>query len=169
MARSLPNIINKGIAAFPAASSTASRSFYHGILRFSTTVPNDPDTHEDFRPSNKTQNSGPSLKEIVEKDVKENPIMIYMKGMPEYPQCGFSALAVRVLQEYHVPLSARNILKDFDIKDAVKAYSHWPTFPQIFVNGEFVGGSDIILSMHQSGELKEKLKGVGKQQKSHSE
>ncbi|KAL6569957.1 hypothetical protein OROMI_014471 [Orobanche minor] len=122
MARLLPNIINKGIAAFPAASSTASRSFYHGILRFSTTVPDDPDTHEDFRPSNKTQNSGPSLKEIVEKDVKENPVMIYMKGMPEYPQCGFSALAVRVLQEYHVPLSARNILKDLDIKDAVKAY-----------------------------------------------
>ncbi|GFP92396.1 monothiol glutaredoxin-s15 mitochondrial [Phtheirospermum japonicum] len=165
MARSLASIINKGIAAFPAASSTmkASGSFYQSILRFSTSVPNDPDTHEDFRPSNKVQNSGPALKDIVEKDVKENPVVIYMKGVPEYPQCGFSALAVKVLHEYNVPISARNILRDLELKSAVKDFSHWPTFPQIFINGEFVGGSDIILSMHQNGELKEKLKDVKNQ------
>ncbi|KAL3335356.1 hypothetical protein AABB24_031530 [Solanum stoloniferum] len=93
-------------------------------------------------------------------DVKENPVMIYMKGVPDLPRCGFSSLAVRVLKEYNAPISARNILEDPELKNAVKAFSHWPTFPQIFINGEFIGGSDIILNMHQSGELKEKLKSI---------
>ncbi|KAK1298205.1 hypothetical protein QJS10_CPB14g01097 [Acorus calamus] len=84
--------------------------------------------------------------------------MIYMKGIPEAPRCGFSALAVRVLNEYGVPISARNILENPELKSGVKAFSNWPTFPQIFIKGEFIGGSDIILNMHQSGELKEKLK-----------
>ncbi|KAL0429230.1 UNVERIFIED_CONTAM: Monothiol glutaredoxin-S15, mitochondrial [Sesamum radiatum] len=165
MARSLAHIICKRISALPSAGSSASGSFYQGILRFSTTVPSDPDTHEDFRPTSKIENSGVSLKEIVEQDVKENPVMIYMKGVPDLPRCGFSALAVRVLKEYSVPLSARNILEDPELKTAVKSFSHWPTFPQIFINGEFVGGSDIILNMHQTGELKEKLKEVAEKQK----
>lgn len=129
-------------------------------MQYSTTVPNDPDTHEDFRPTNKLEDSSLSLKDIVEQDIKDNPVMIYMKGVPELPRCGFSSLAVRVLQEYGVPISSRNILEDPELKDSVKAYSHWPTFPQIFIKGEFIGGSDIILSMHQNGELKEKLKDI---------
>ncbi|XP_057785636.1 monothiol glutaredoxin-S15, mitochondrial-like [Salvia miltiorrhiza] len=132
-------------------------SFYQGIHRFSTSVPSDPDTHEDFRPTTKVGSSDKSLKDIVEHDIKENPVMIYMKGVPELPRCGFSALAVRVLKEYNVPLSARNILEDLELKNDVKSFSHWPTFPHIFINDEFVGGSDIILNMHQTGELKEKL------------
>ncbi|KAF9599869.1 hypothetical protein IFM89_001815 [Coptis chinensis] len=83
--------------------------------------------------------------------------MIYMKGIPDAPMCGFSSLAVKVLKTYKVPLSARNILENPELKNAVKGFSHWPTFPQIFINGEFIGGSDIILIMHQSGELKDKL------------
>ncbi|KAK4488611.1 hypothetical protein RD792_004378 [Penstemon davidsonii] len=158
MARSLASLICKRFTAFPASGSTASGSFYQGILNLSTTVPNDPDTHDDFKPTSKTENSGLSLKDIVEKDVKENPVMIYMKGVPELPRCGFSALAIKVLKEHNVPIGARNILEDLELKSAVKAFSHWPTFPQIFINGEFVGGSDIILNMHQTGELKEKLK-----------
>ncbi|XP_008237219.1 PREDICTED: monothiol glutaredoxin-S15, mitochondrial-like isoform X2 [Prunus mume] len=129
-------------------------------MRYSTSVPNDTDTHDDFKPANKFDGSGLSLKELVEQDVKDNPVMLYMKGVPEVPQCGFSSLAVRVLKQYDVPLSARNILEDPELKTAVKAFSHWPTFPQIFIKGEFIGGSDIILNMHQSGELKEKLKDI---------
>ncbi|KAI8002734.1 hypothetical protein LOK49_LG08G02278, partial [Camellia lanceoleosa] len=79
-----------------------------------------------------------------------------MKGVPDLSRCGFSSLAVRVLKEYNVPLSARNILEDPELKNAVKAYSlmvypyrNWPTFPQIFIMGEFIRGSDIILNMHQ--------------------
>ncbi|KAK9060474.1 hypothetical protein SSX86_021178 [Deinandra increscens subsp. villosa] len=91
-------------------------------------------------------------------DIKDNHVMLYMKGDPEQPRCGFSSLAVRVLSEYRVPIHSRNILEDPELKNAVKAFSMWPTFPQVFINGEFIGGSDIILNMHQNGELKEKLK-----------
>lgn len=162
MVRLLANVIRRGVAPFPAAGLTAS-FFYQRVLRFSTNVPDD--THEDFRPTVKTESSGVAIKDIVEQDLKENPVMIYMKGVPDLPRCGFSALAVRVLKEHNVPLSARNILEDLELKNAVKAFSHWPTFPQIFINGEFVGGSDIILNMHQTGELKEKLKDVAEKHK----
>ncbi|KAM7483672.1 hypothetical protein LguiB_008255 [Lonicera macranthoides] len=198
MARSFSSILLKSVAALPAARSSAfaSGSFYQHGMRFSSTIPSDRDTHEDFRPTNKLESSGLSLKDIVEKsckilkrfrspagdvyrrppdlqtllspitassrllDVKDNPVMIYMKGVPDFPQCGFSSLAVRVLKLYNVPLSSRNILEDPEIKSAVKAFSNWPTFPQIFIKGEFVGGSDIILNMHQTGELKEKIKDI---------
>ncbi|XP_073129236.1 monothiol glutaredoxin-S15, mitochondrial [Henckelia pumila] len=163
MVRLLANIIRRGVAPFPAAGLTASGSFYQNVLRFSSNVPDD--THEDFRPTIKTDSSGVAIKDVVEQDLKENPVMIYMKGVPDLPRCGFSALAVRVLKEYNVPLSARNILEDLELKNAVKAFSHWPTFPQIFINGEFIGGSDIILNMHQTGELKEKLKDVAEKHK----
>ncbi|XP_075478251.1 monothiol glutaredoxin-S15, mitochondrial-like [Primulina tabacum] len=163
MVRLLADIIRRGVAPFPASGLTASSSFYQSILRLSTNVPGD--THEDFIPTIKTESSGVSVKDIVEQDLTENSVMIYMKGVPDLPRCGFSALAVRVLKEHHVPLSSRNILEDLELKNAVKAFSHWPTFPQIFINGEFIGGSDIILSMHQTGELKEKLKDVAEKHK----
>ncbi|XVF86511.1 hypothetical protein PTKIN_Ptkin18bG0046800 [Pterospermum kingtungense] len=168
MARFLSNTIFKGIATFPATRSSKNvvGSFYENWSRYSRTVPSDPDTHEDFRPANKVHGSAVSLKDVVEQDVKENPVMIYMKGVPDFPQCGFSSLAVRVLKHYNIPLSARNILEDPELKSAVKAVSHWPTFPQIFIKGEFIGGSDIILNMHQSGELKEKLKDIATSPKS---
>ncbi|XP_019239779.1 PREDICTED: monothiol glutaredoxin-S15, mitochondrial-like [Nicotiana attenuata] len=166
MARSLSQMLLKRFASYPLARSSAitSRSINQGEIWYSSTVPSDPDTHEDFRPTSKLGSSGLSLENIVEQDVKENPVMIYMKGVPELPRCGFSSLAVRVLKEYSVPISARNILEDPELKNAVKAFSHWPTFPQIFINGEFIGGSDIILNMHQSGELKEKLKTIAASQ-----
>ncbi|XP_059429160.1 monothiol glutaredoxin-S15, mitochondrial-like [Corylus avellana] len=166
MARALSSMVLKGIAGIPAARSSriVCGSFYDNGMRYSTTVPSDPDTHQDFRPTNKLESGGVSLKDVVEQDVKENPVMIYMKGVPEFPQCGFSSLAVRVLKQYDVPLSARNILEDPELKNAVKAFSTWPTFPQIFIKGEFIGGSDIILNLHQTGELKEKLKDVAASQ-----
>ncbi|KAJ1704094.1 hypothetical protein LUZ63_003873 [Rhynchospora breviuscula] len=120
-------------------------------------------THEDFQPTVKSY--GFSLDDIVHQDVKENPVMIYMKGVPDAPRCGFSALAVKVLQQYGVPIGARDILSDLQLKESVKNYSKWPTFPQIFINGEFVGGSDIILSMHQKGELKDLLAGISSERK----
>ncbi|XP_058084683.1 monothiol glutaredoxin-S15, mitochondrial-like [Magnolia sinica] len=164
MARSLSNIILKGIAGLPATRSlrttVISGPYYQHGMGHSTTVTGDPETHEDFQPTNKLASSGLSTHDVVEQDVKENPVMIYMKGVPNAPQCGFSALAVRVLKEYGVPISARNILEDHDLKNGVKSFSNWPTFPQIFIKGEFIGGSDIILNMHQTGELKEKLKDI---------
>ncbi|XP_068302620.1 monothiol glutaredoxin-S15, mitochondrial [Pyrus communis] len=172
MARSLSNLLFKGLsfsgsAARPATIAPA--SFYLSGLRYNTSVPKEPDTHDDFKPTNKLESSDLSLKDLVEKDVKDNPVMLYMKGVPEVPQCGFSSLAVRVLKLYEVPLASRNIVEDPELKSAVKAFSHWPTFPQIFIKGEFVGGSDIILNMHQSGELKEKLKDISGSQEKKSE
>ncbi|XP_010052533.2 monothiol glutaredoxin-S15, mitochondrial isoform X1 [Eucalyptus grandis] len=154
MARALSNHLLKGITGSPAGCSNrmvSALSIQRG-MRYSTTVPNDPDTHDDFKPMDKFQDSTTSLKDVVEQDVKENPVMIYMKGVPEFPQCGFSSLAVRVLKHYNVPLSARNILENAELKSAVKAFSHWPTFPQIFIKGEFIGGSDIILKWRAKGE-----------------
>ncbi|KAJ0884393.1 putative glutaredoxin, PICOT, Thioredoxin-like superfamily [Helianthus annuus] len=143
MARVLSNMLFNGFRSMEYTTASASRSFLQHGMRFSTSVPNDPEI---------------TLKDIVEQDVKDNLVMIYMKGDPEQPRCGFSSLAVRVLSEYSVPIHSRNILEDPELKNAVKAFSMWPTFPQIFINGEFIGGSDIILNMHQNGELKEKLK-----------
>ncbi|KAM7274003.1 hypothetical protein ACFE04_028667 [Oxalis oulophora] len=162
MARQLSNMFFKGMGGLPAARSNlvTSGSLCQSWMKYSSHVPNDPDTHEDFSPTNKAANSSLSLKDIVEQDVKDNPVMLYMKGVPDMPQCGFSSLAVRVLNQYNVPISARNILSDPELKNSVKAFSHWPTFPQIFIKGEFIGGSDIILNMHQTGELKEKLKDI---------
>ncbi|RDX96954.1 Monothiol glutaredoxin-S15, mitochondrial, partial [Mucuna pruriens] len=171
MATSLSSILFKGIAALmfsfcngiglPLMSSQLTSSYYHGMRNF-TKVSNDLDTHDDFKPANKVENS--NLVDVVEQDVKDNPIMVYMKGVPDSPQCGFSSLAVRVLKQYDIPLSARNILEDPELKSAVKAFSNWPTFPQVFIKGEFIGGSDIILNMHQTGELKEKLKDITSKQ-----
>ncbi|KAK2425386.1 Monothiol glutaredoxin-S15, mitochondrial [Trifolium repens] len=154
----MATILFKGIAARSLTTRLTS-SCYYG-MRYSTKVSDDPDTHDDFKPTYKLENSATSLSDIVEQDVKDNPVMLYMKGVPDFPQCGFSSLAVKVLKQYDVPLSARNILEDPELKNAVKAFSHWPTFPQVFIKGEFIGGSDIVLNMHQTGELKEKLKDI---------
>nr|XP_043607422.1 monothiol glutaredoxin-S15, mitochondrial-like [Erigeron canadensis] len=160
MAKALSNMLLKGIGSFNSTRTTAlaSGSSYQHLMRFSTTASNDSDTHDDFKPTDKLENTGVTLKDIIEQDVKENPVMLYMKGDPNRPLCGFSSLAVKILQEYRVPISSRNILEDIELKNAVKAFSTWPTFPQIFINGEFIGGSDIILDMHKKGELEEKLK-----------
>ncbi|KAI4355713.1 hypothetical protein L6164_004460 [Bauhinia variegata] len=165
MAKSLSNILLnlKGIAGLPAARSSSrplTGSFYRYGTRYLTTVSNDPDTHDDFKPTNKLDSDSMSLADVVEQDVKDNPVMIYMKGVPDFPQCGFSLLAVNVLKQYDVPVSARNILEDPELKSAVKTFSNWPTFPQVFIKGEFIGGSDIVLNLHQTGELKEKLKDI---------
>ncbi|KAF5962060.1 hypothetical protein HYC85_003269 [Camellia sinensis] len=103
----------------------AAGSFNHHGMQYSTAMPNDPDIHKDFRPTNKLESSGLSLKDIVEQgdSSKDNLVMLYMKGVPDLPRCGFRSLAVRVLKEYNVPLSARNILEDPELKNAVNAYS----------------------------------------------
>lgn len=97
--------------------------------------------------------------ERIEKDVKGNKIMLYMKGTPEAPQCGFSARAVAILKEHGVAFKTFNVLEDEEIRHGIKEYSDWPTIPQLYINGEFVGGSDIMAEMHENGELKDLLKG----------
>lgn len=96
--------------------------------------------------------------EEIRKEVAENKIVIYMKGTKEMPRCGFSAAAVGVLQEYGVPIKDINVLEDQEKWAGVKQFSDWPTIPQIFIDGHFVGGCDILREMHAKGELQPLIK-----------
>ena len=85
--------------------------------------------------------------------VKANPVVLFMKGSPLFPQCGFSSRAVAILQHLNVEFESVDVLQDQGIRQGIKAYSDWPTIPQLYVNGGFVGGSDIMMEMYESGEL----------------
>ena len=85
--------------------------------------------------------------------VKANPVVLFMKGSPLFPQCGFSSRAIAVLNHLNVEFESVDVLQDQGIRQGIKAYSDWPTIPQLYVDGEFVGGSDIMMEMYESGEL----------------
>jgi len=100
----------------------------------------------------------------IKDQVAANPVVLYMKGTPQMPQCGFSAMAIQVLQACGVPSPFTvDVLADPDIRQGIKQYANWPTIPQLYVKGEFVGGSDIMREMYQSGELQKLLEGVKQQ------
>ncbi len=92
--------------------------------------------------------------ERIKKQVTENPVIIYMKGSPDFPQCGFSARAVEALKSCGVEFAYVNIYEDEAIYRALPKFANWPTFPQLYVNGELIGGCDIMMDLHASGELK---------------
>jgi monothiol glutaredoxin len=91
-------------------------------------------------------------------DVKKHKILLYVKGDRAMPQCGFSKAVMDVFDDLGVDYETRNVLEDPEIRDGIKMYTQWPTIPQIFINGEFVGGCDIVRDLHQSGELAEMVK-----------
>jgi monothiol glutaredoxin len=95
---------------------------------------------------------------LIEKDITENSIVLYMKGTAEAPQCGFSATVVRILADLDVTFKIVNVLMDPNVRDGIKKFSNWPTIPQLYIKGEFVGGCDIVKEMYQSGELQTLLK-----------
>lgn len=101
------------------------------------------------------------VQEQIKEQVTQNPVVLYMKGSPRAPMCGFSATAVQILQARNLPLFfSVNVLEEPAIRDGIKQFSNWPTIPQLYVRGEFVGGSDIMREMYQSGELKTLLEGI---------
>ncbi|HEX7013686.1 MAG TPA: Grx4 family monothiol glutaredoxin [Steroidobacteraceae bacterium] len=91
--------------------------------------------------------------ERIKSQLASSPVVLYMKGTPDFPQCGFSAAAVRALNAVGAQYKHVNIFEDPELREALKQYSNWPTYPQLYVNGELIGGSDIILEMYNSGEL----------------
>jgi len=99
--------------------------------------------------------------ERIEAEVKANPVVLFMKGTPVFPQCGFSARVVQILSHLQVPFKGVNVLEDMEIREGIKAYTNWPTIPQLYVGGEFVGGCDIVMEMYQAGELQTMLKDKG--------
>jgi monothiol glutaredoxin len=86
-------------------------------------------------------------------DVKSNDVLLYMKGTPPFPQCGFSAVTVQILNHVGVKFKAVNVLEDQDVREGIKTFSNWPTIPQLYVKGEFVGGADIVKEMFEQDEL----------------
>ena len=99
--------------------------------------------------------------ERIRKDLNSNDIVLYMKGTAAFPQCGFSALVVQVLSQLGVPFKDINVLEDSELRQGIKDFTDWPTIPQLYVKGEFVGGSDIVREMYQSGELQQLLQDKG--------
>ncbi|MES2301035.1 MAG: Grx4 family monothiol glutaredoxin [Pseudomonadota bacterium] len=93
--------------------------------------------------------------------VKGNDVVLFMKGTPLFPQCGFSSKAVAILEHLGVEYSSVDVLQDMEIRSGIKAFSDWPTIPQLYVKGEFVGGSDIMMEMFQAGELQELMDEAG--------
>jgi monothiol glutaredoxin len=101
------------------------------------------------------------VQQLIKEQVTSNPVVLYMKGTPKAPMCGFSSTAVQILQACNLPLFfSVNVLEDQSIRDGVKTFSNWPTVPQLYIRGEFVGGCDIMKEMYQSGELKTMLEGI---------
>jgi len=101
-----------------------------------------------------------SVNERIEKQLNSNPVLLYMKGTPYFPQCGFSSKAVQILQACETEFSYVNIFEDEEIREGLKVYSSWPTFPQLYANGELVGGADIMIEIFENGELKTLLDSV---------
>ncbi len=94
----------------------------------------------------------------IEKILSENKVVLFMKGTSQFPQCGFSARAVAILADLGAPFQGVNVLEDDQIREGIKAYGNWPTIPQLYINKQLVGGSDIMMEMYQAGELQELLK-----------
>ena len=103
----------------------------------------------------------PDVQNKIKTAVESNAIMLFMKGTPDAPQCGFSAAVVKILRSYGVPFEAVDVLSDWDIREGIKEYSNWPTIPQLYIKGKFIGGCDIVREMYESGELAELLKAKG--------
>ncbi len=94
-----------------------------------------------------------NINEKIESAVKENKVMIFIKGNRSFPQCGFSAATVAIFEQLGVPFATADVLSDPELRDAIKLYSNWPTIPQVYIDGKFVGGCDIIRELHETGEL----------------
>jgi monothiol glutaredoxin len=102
-----------------------------------------------------------AIEQFIENEVKGNEVVLFMKGTPQFPMCGFSGQVVQILDHLGVAYKGLNVLESDDLRQGIKAYSNWPTIPQLYVKGEFVGGCDIIREMFQAGELQDLLKKKG--------
>ena len=98
-----------------------------------------------------------TIQERIQKEIDAHSIILFMKGEKAMPMCGFSAQVVHVLTEHGIEFETRNVLADDELRQGIKEFSEWPTIPQLYVNGEFIGGCDIIVQMHESGELEKVL------------
>ena len=115
------------------------------------------ESDDDFKPKVHAQ-GGDEVQSAIAQDVKENRVLLYMKGTPAAPQCGFSNMAIQILNFHNTEFATRNVLASDDLRNGIKEFTSWPTIPQVFIDGEFVGGCDILRQMHSDGELEKLLK-----------
>ncbi|MEO2167312.1 MAG: Grx4 family monothiol glutaredoxin [bacterium] len=99
----------------------------------------------------------PDVKQRIQETIDANKIVIYMKGSPSFPMCGFSATTIEIFNELSVPYETVDVLQDGEVREGIKVFSNWPTIPQVYVDGKFLGGCDIIREMHAAGELQPAL------------
>ena len=109
-----------------------------------------------------------SIDQFIDNEVKGNDVVLFMKGTPQFPMCGFSGQVVQILDYLGVPYKGLNVLENDELRQGIKDFSQWPTIPQLYVKGEFVGGCDIITEMFQSGELETLLAGKGIEHKTEA-
>jgi monothiol glutaredoxin len=107
------------------------------------------------------QRSAMGIAQFIDNEVKNNEVVLFMKGTPQFPMCGFSGQVVQILDHLGVSYKGLNVLESDDLRNGIKVYSNWPTIPQLYVKGEFVGGCDIIREMFQAGELQSLMKDKG--------
>jgi monothiol glutaredoxin len=112
-------------------------------------------------PAPLTRKTAMSIEQFIANEVKANDVVLFMKGTPQFPMCGFSGQVVQILDYLGVPYKGLNVLENDDLRGGIKNYSNWPTIPQLYVKGEFVGGCDIIREMFQAGELQSLMKDNG--------
>ncbi|KAF1331487.1 Grx4 family monothiol glutaredoxin, partial [Globisporangium splendens] len=141
------------------ASTSSSALAFGAQTRSFASAKDDDNSHSDFAPKYHAAKSTEKdeILKMIDSHVKTYPVMLYMKGTPSAPQCGFSMQVVRILHGQGVSFDSVNVLDHPEIRDGVKEYSQWPTIPQLYVKGEFVGGCDIVTDMNKSGELSELL------------
>ena len=121
------------------------------------------DSHSDFASEKKGPQTADDeeIQQFIAQAVKDHPVLLFMKGTPEAPRCGFSRQVAAVLEREGADFSSADVLSSEEVREGVKKFTNWPTIPQLFVGGEFVGGCDIVTDLHESGELKEMLSKVG--------
>ena len=102
-----------------------------------------------------------SIEQFIESEVKSDDVVVFMKGTPQFPMCGFSGQVVQILDYLGVPFKGLNVLESEELRQGIKSYSNWPTIPQLYVKGEFVGGCDIVREMFQANELQQVFKDKG--------
>lgn len=144
---------NNATNAAAVVASTSYSSLYKQRKLFGS------ESHDDF--AAKSHVDASNVHDEIASDVKKETVVIYMKGSPNAPQCGFSNVACRILDHYGIPYASRNVLASDALRNGIKSFSNWPTIPQVFVGGEFLGGSDILMTMHQDGSLKKEFERVG--------
>ena len=138
------------------AALPSSRWLHHNTTITTRRALSTDSSHDDFAPKKKvdlSKSDNDEIHDMIDSHVKSNRIMLYMKGSPSQPMCGFSATVVSILKKSGADFSSVNVLDYPEVRDGVKKYSQWPTIPQLYVNGEFIGGCDIVKDMDESGDL----------------